>query len=267
MFQNSISSTSCHRAVKSALLLSTFLIPHAAHADDASGVNLAFNVGVVSDYRVRGIAQTSRKPALQAGADLSAGAWYLGTAASNVNWVKDLNGATKGDYEVDFYAGYRSAVADTGFSYDFGVVNYRFPGNNSGVQGFFPAGTYTNANTVEAYGALTYGFLTFKYNRSLGNFLGTVNSEGSQYFDLSANFDLGEGFTLTPHMGRQLIPNQVGNLGDYSDFSLALGKNFGSGLTGTVTAMTTNANKTFYTDTKGEYLGNKTIVVGLKYSF
>ena len=124
----------------------------------------------------------------------------------------------------------------------------------------------TNANTTEIYGALTYLNYTFKYNRSMGNFLGNLNSSGSQYFDLSAAIDLTNGFTLTPHIGRQLIPNQALH-GDYSDIALTLSKDFGNGLVATVAALTTNADRTFYTDTRGRYLGNGTVTVGLKYSF
>lgn len=229
--------------------------------------SLAFNVGVVSDYRVRGIAQTSRKPAIQGGIDFAMkNGLYLGAAASNVKWVKEFNGATEGNYELDLYGGYKAQITDTGLSYDVGVIHYRYPGNNSGVAAFFPAGTYSNANTTEIYGALTYGIYTFKYSRSLGDFLGNVDSSGSQYFDLSAAIDLTNGFTLTPHVGRQLIPNQPGKA-SYSDVALTLGKDFGKGLTGTIAALATDADRTFYTDTRGRYIANSTVTVGLKYSF
>ena len=229
--------------------------------------SLSYNIGAVSDYRVRGIAQTSRKPAIQGGVDFAMkNGLYLGAAASNVRWVKEFNGATKGSYELDLYGGYKAQITDTGFSYDVGVITYRYPGNNSGVAGFFPAGTYSNANTVEAYGALTYGIYTIKYNRSLGDFLGNVNSSGSQYFDLSAAIDVTNGFTLTPHVGRQLVPNQTGEA-NYTDLALTLVKDFGKGLSGSVAVLATDADRTFYTDTRGKYLANSTILVGLKYSF
>ncbi|MGB2883930.1 MAG: TorF family putative porin, partial [Rhodoferax sp.] len=58
---------------------------------------LSFNVGVVSDYRFRSVAQTSFKPALQLGADYAhkSGA-YVGIWGSNINWIKDYVGATDG---------------------------------------------------------------------------------------------------------------------------------------------------------------------------
>jgi uncharacterized protein (TIGR02001 family) len=247
--------------------LSFSVITHAEEGPEPD-TSLTYNVGATSDYRVRGIAQTSSKPAIQGGIDFAvkSGA-YLGTAASNVKWVKEFNGATEGSYELDFYGGYKAQITNTSFSYDVGLITYRYPGNNSGVAGFFPAGTFSNASTVEMYGALTYGIYTLKYNRSLGDFLGNLNSSGSQYFDLSAAIDLTNGFTLTPHVGRQLLPNQVGNLGNYSDIALTLSKDFGNGFTATAAALATNADKTFYTDTRGRYLGNSTLAVGIKYSF
>lgn len=240
----------------------------AAHAEGPEpDYTVTYNVGVVSDYRVRGIAQTSKVPAIQGGIDFAhKDGLYLGTAVSTVKWVKDLNGATKGSYELDLYGGYRAELAPN-FTYDVGVITYRYPGNNSGVGGVLPAGTFDNANTVEIYGALSYKTTTFKYNRSTGNFLGNLDSSGSQYFDLSTAIDLTNGFTLTPHIGRQLIANQPGNLGDYSDIALTLTKDFGNGLVVTIAALGTNADKVFYTDTNGRFLGNKTLVVGAKYSF
>lgn len=254
--------------VKALAAIAASVVSFAAHAEGPEpDYSITFNVGALTDYRVRGIAQTSRQPALQGGIDFThKEGFYLGTAVSNVKWVKELNGATKGDYELDLYGGFRAELAP-GWSYDVGVINYRYPGNNSGVGGVLPAGTFTNANTVEVYGALTYKMFTFKYNRSTGNFLGNLDSSGSQYFDLSANVDLTNGYTLTPHIGRQLIPNQPGDLGNYSDIAMTLAKDFGNGFVATAAAMATNADRVFYTDTKGRYLGNGTLVLGARYSF
>ena len=242
----------------------------AAHADEGIEPNysLAYNLGALSDYRVRGIDQTSGDPAIQGGIDFTTKLGvYLGTALSNQKWVKTLNGATQGSSEVDLYGGFRAQIPDSNFSYDVGVINYRYPGNNSGVAGVFPAGTFSNADTVEVYGNLTYGIYTLKYNRSVGDFLGNLNSSGSQYFDLSAAVDLTNGFTLIPHVGHQLIPNQIGNEGNYSDISLTLSKDFGNGMTATLAAIATNANKVFYTDINGRYLANNVLVAGIRYSF
>lgn len=269
-----------HRRSKNLIrnMVSTLLLPTVAlaftataHAEDVEPeYTLAYNVGVTSDYRVRGIAQTSFDPALQGGIDFThKSGVYLGTALSNVKWVKEFNGATKGDLEVDLYGGYRGQLGDTTISYDVGIITYQYPGNDSGVAGFYPAGTFANASTTEVYGAITYKNFTFKYNRSVGNFLGNVDSSGSQYFDLSAFFDLTNGFSFVPHIGHQDVPSAAVPYisPNYSDFSLTFAKDFGNGFVATVAGLGTNADKTFYTDTKGKFLGKRTVVVGVKYNF
>ena len=227
---------------------------------------LAYNVAAFTDYRFRGMSQTSFNPAIQFGVDFAhKSGFYLGAFGSNVSWVKDFNGATKGKYEIDLYGGYKGEIVKD-FGFDVGLITYQYPNNNSGAAGTPGAGLYSNASTNEFYGALTYNVVTLKYSRSFGDFLGNLKSSGSQYLDLSANFDLGSGLTLTPHLGRQTIPNQGGQ-GDYTDYSLTIAKDFGNGLAVSAAAIGTNATKTFYTDTNGRFLGKSTLVVGLKYSF
>jgi uncharacterized protein (TIGR02001 family) len=235
---------------------------------------LAYNVGVVTDYRFRGLSQTSLKPALQLGVDFGhKSGLYLGAFGSNVSWIKDFNQSTKGSYEIDLYGGFKGNITkEVGF--DVGLIAYMYPNNNSGAAGTPGAGGFTNANTNEIYGGLSYNMFTFKYSRSLGDFLGNIRSGGSQYFDLSANFDLGNGFTLTPHIGSQRVPNQNfggstdGKAANYMDYSLTLGKDFGSGLSGTAALIGTDTKRPgFYRDSKNKDLGKSTLVVGLKYSF
>ncbi len=235
---------------------------------------LAYSAGVVTDYRFRGLSQTSFKPALQLGVDFAhKSGFYLGAFGSNVNWVKDFNLATKGSYEVDLYGGYKGSITpDLGF--DLGLIAYIYPGNNSGAGGTPGAGGFGNANTNEFYAGLSYNVFSLKYSRSMGGFLGNLNSGGSQYFDLSANFDLGNGFTLTPHIGRQTVPNQNfgsstdGKAANYVDYALTLGKDFGGGITGTAALVGTDTKKPgFYRDSNNKDLGKATLLVGVKYSF
>lgn len=247
----------------SALILTALLASTAAMAQTKApepDYTLSFNVGAVSDYRVRGISQTSFKPALQAGVDFAhKSGFYLGAWGSNVNWIKDFAGATDGSLEVDLYGGYKGEISKD-FTYDLGVITYQYPGNTTANVG------YANANTTEVYGALSYSVVTAKYSRSISNFVANNSSSGSQYFEVAANFDLGNGFTLTPHVGRQTIPNQPVS-GDYTDYSLTLGKDFGNGLSASVAAIGTNASDAFYKVGTFDNLGKSGVVVGLKYSF
>lgn len=221
---------------------------------------LSFNVGVVSDYRFRSVAQTSFKPALQGGVDFAhTSGVYVGAWASNVSWIKDYVGATDGTTELDLYGGYKGEIAKD-LTFDIGVIAYQYPGNTADK-------VLVNANTTEVYGALTFGIVTAKYSQSTGNFIANPNSSGSAYLELAAAFDLGNGFSLTPHVGRQTIPNQAGNAGDYTDFSLTLAKDFGGGLTGSLAAYSTDAKDAFYKVGTFDNLGKSGVSAGIKYAF
>ena len=240
--------------VLSALLTTTVVSSQAVAAEPEN--TLSYNIGATTDYRFRGISQSSFKPAVQGGADFShkSGA-YLGVWGSNVNWVKDFASATDGSLEVDLYGGYKGELAkDLGF--DVGIIGYIYPSNNAA----------TNANTTEIYAALTYGVVTAKYSRSVTNFVANANSSGSQYLEVAATFDLGNGFSVTPHIGRQMIPNQTTS-GDYTDYSLTLGKDFGNGISASVSAVGTDAKDDFYKVGSVANLGKSGLFAGLKYSF
>ena len=248
----------------SALALTILLTGTAAMAQTKApepDYTLSYNVGVVSDYRFRGISQTSFKGALQAGVDFAhKSGFYLGAWGSNINWIKDYVGATDGSLEIDLYGGYKGAITKD-LSFDVGVIGYQYPSNTAGnVAGF------VNANTTEVYGALTYSIVTAKYSQSTGNFIANTNSSGSGYLEVAANFDLGSGLTLTPHVGRQYISN-VNNAGDYNDYSLTIAKDFGNGLSVSLAAIGTNATDGFYKVGTFDNLGKNTAVLGLKYSF
>ncbi|MDO9490560.1 MAG: TorF family putative porin [Sphingomonadaceae bacterium] len=100
------------------LLGAALALPAAAHAADLSA-----NVGLVSDYRFRGISLSDRDPALQGGVDLSLDSgFYVGSWAST---IADYGGA---DVEVDVYAGYGGEVGL--LDYSVAATAYLYPGGN-----------------------------------------------------------------------------------------------------------------------------------------
>ena len=114
--------------------------PVAVHAEDAPAT--AFNVGVVTDYRYRGISQTRLKPALQGGIDYTnPNGLYLGTWLSTIKWIKDAGG--KSDAEWDLYGGYKFEVSK-GVTLDLGGLYYLYTSNT----------LKPSANTFEVYGAI-----------------------------------------------------------------------------------------------------------------
>ena len=248
-------------ALTAALALTA--LPTVVHAQ-AAAASTSFNVGVVTDYRYRGISQSRLKPALQGGADYSSpSGLYLGTWLSTISWIKDVGTLTGTDSgstpaEWDLYGGYKGELAK-GLSYDVGGLYYAYLGNK-----IVNAGG-ANANTFEVYGALTYGLFTAKYSHALTNTFGFLDSKGSGYLDLSANVDLGSGFSLTPHIGRQEIKRT--SAASYTDYSLTLGKDLGNGISLSAALLGTDADKAGYVSPQGKFLGKNALVLGAKFSF
>ena len=220
-----------------------------AFAQAAPESSLTLNVGAVNEYRYRGISQTRFDPALQGGADYAdKSGFYVGAWGSSIKWIKDAGGDA--NVEVDLYGGYKGAVGDV--AYDVGFLRYEYPGNKLAV----------SANTNELYGAVTYGVFTAKYSHSVSNLFGFDGSKNSYYLDLGATFDLGNGYTLTPHVGRQMVKNSPS--ASYNDFALTLGKDLGNGLSATAAVVDTTTDAYVYND---KNLGKTGLVVGLKYAF
>ena len=219
-----------------------------------SHAELAFNAGLTSDYRYRGISQTRVKPALQAGVDYSSGPFYVGAWASNIKWIKDLGGDAS--IEVDLYGGLKGELSKE-LSYDVGLLTYQYPSNKLNP----------SANTTELYGALTYGPATLKYSHAVTDTFGNPNSKNSYYLDLSAGFDVGGGITVTPHVGYQKIKGPFSDPGSYTDYALTVSKDF-SGVVVSGAVIGTDADKTFYVSpVNGKELGKTTFVLGAKVNF
>ena len=226
-----------------AVLAASAALPSLAYAQ------VAFNAGVVTDYRYRGISQSRLKPALQGGVDYTAGAFYVGAWASTIKWVKDGGGDS--DVEIDLYGGYKGEIVKD-LAFDIGFLTYQYPSNKLNP----------SANTNEIYGALTYGPVTAKYSHSVSNLFGFANSKNSGYFDLNATFDV-SGFLVTPHVGHQTVKNN--SAASYTDYSLTVAKDIGNGVVLSVTVVDTDT--TAYVGAGGKDLGKAGVVLGAKVNF
>lgn len=228
--------------------------PVAAAPAAAPENTLSYNVGVVSDYRYRGISQSRLNPAVQGGIDFShTSGLYVGTWASSIQWVKDAGG--NANVELDLYGGYKGTAGAV--SYDVGVLSYQYPGHALAV----------SPVTTEIYGAGTFGPATLKYSHSLTNTFGFANSKNSGYLDLSATFDVGNGFSVVPHVGHQRIAGSGNGIYSYTDYSLTVTKDFGNGLALSAAVIGTDATDGVYVTPAGKNTGKAGVVVGLKYSF
>jgi len=245
--------------LKTTLLVSLLALSGAAFAQTAApaaapapAYTLSFNVGAVTEYRYRGISQSRKKPAIQGGIDFAhSSGFYLGTWASSIKWIKDAGGDA--DVEIDLYGGYKGTVGD--FGYDVGVLTYQYPSHKLGV----------SPNTTEIYGAGTFGPATLKYSHSTTNLFGFAGSKNSYYLDLSAFFDLGNGWSITPHVGYQKIKGAGNDPFSYTDYALTLGKDFGGGFSASAAIIGTDND--LYVGPGGKNLGNGTLVLGVKYAF
>ena len=248
----------------SALALVAGALPGISMAEDApAGPTLAYNIGVVSDYRYRGISQSRLKPAVQGGVDygLPSGL-YLGAWGSTIKWIKDAEG--NAPIELDLYGGWKGEVAKN-LTVDVGVLRYQY---FSAVTDGWTALGFSNPNTTEVYGALTSGASTAKVSASAGDLFGNRGSSGSYYIELATTLDIANGVTLTPHVGYQKVVKTPG--GSYNDVSLTLAKDF-SGIAVSLALVDTTANEKFYVSgpatTPSKYLGRTGGVLGVKYSF
>ncbi len=221
-----------------------------AAAAPASPHTFSYNVGLVTDYRYRGISQSRLKPAVSAGADYSnENGFYVGAWASSIKWIKD--GGGKGNLELDLYGGYKFNVTKD-IALDVGFLAYVYPSNGLAI----------NANTQEIYGAATYGPVTLKYSRSVSNLFGFDDSKGSGYFELNSSHDMGDGLTITAHLGRQTVKNS--GAFSYTDYKLGVTKDVSGFVLG---AALVGTDSDAYLSPKAKNLGKNTVVLSVSKTF
>jgi uncharacterized protein (TIGR02001 family) len=195
-------------------LVGAFAVPAVAEEAPASVHTLTGNAGLFSSYRFRGLDQTFGKPALQGGVDYShASGLYAGNWNSNVS---EYAGYPGGNLEMDFYGGYKASFGD--FGVDVGGLYYYYPGsrfNDKIVDNF------------EVYLGLSWKFLSFKWSHALTNYFEAEDTRGTNYFDLSSSYDLGDGWGINGHVGYTNVPNSDHAL-DYTDWKIGVTKALGS---------------------------------------
>ncbi len=222
------------------------------------------NVGIYSQYVFRGVSQTNEKPALQGGFDLGhKSGFYVGTWGSNISWLSDATPGVSASLEWDMYGGYKGSLyGDLG--YDIGLLYYYYPGT-------YPGG-YTKPDTLEGYAGLTWKFLSLKYSYVLGDkTFGFPDSRGSDYIDLTANYDVIEKVsdvigkvTLTGHVGHQ----RFRHFGDfnYTDWKVGASTEI-YGLTTGLYVTGTDAHDELYTNPFGKKIADTQVVVYVQKTF
>ena len=181
------------------LILSGLVSVSAIAADSPHSVT--GNLYLVSDYQFRGVSQTDEDPAIQGGFDYAhSSGFYLGVWASNVEF-----GAANSEWDV--YGGYAGSAGDLG--YNVGLLQYIYP-------------DYSDAGTTEVYAGVTYKQFGLKASYTVSDeYFDVTNSDGTVYWDATANFALPAGFTLGLHYG---YTAGSGDQIDYSDWKIGINK-------------------------------------------
>jgi uncharacterized protein (TIGR02001 family) len=267
-------------ALLSGLACSSVFAEEAAAAAEAPEVSpITANVTVTNNYIYRGLSQSDYKPAIQGGFDYAhESGFYIGNWNSSISWVSDYNIAKSAPIEMDFYGGFKKDLIAEGFASDFGILQYYYPTSGT-VAG------YTNPNTTELYVAqnATFGPVTgfIKFSYALSNTFGTATSTGSNYTDLTANYDTGFwGLSLNGHVGYQKIQGQYYTAGapslSYADWKIGLTKDFGGGLSASAAYVGTNVkqgtvngvnNVYAYSTPTGRNQGGQTGLISLTKTF
>jgi uncharacterized protein (TIGR02001 family) len=219
------------------------------------------SVDIATDYIFRGLTQTNKRPALQAGIEIDhASGFYVGAWGSNISWLSDLTKLGLGDVssslELDGYLGYRLKFADA-WGLDFGLYTYYYPGD-------YPSG-FTSPNTTEVYVALSYAIASLKYSHTLTNAFGIADTKNSGYLDLSANWEFAPTWVLNGHVGHQDINGL--SIASYTDWKVGITKNFDGNWSIALAWFDTNAHESFYTNPYGTFQGRSTGVLTVTKSF
>ena len=169
-----------------AAAVAALLTAGAASAQDTPEV--AWNLGVTSDYVFRGYSQTSEDPAIFGGVDVTIGSFYAGAWASNVDFGDDT------DAEVDIYGGYRTEVS--GFAVDVGVVGYLYVSQPAGADYDYAE---FKAAASRAFGPVTLGAAVYWSP----DFFGA--DEEATYIEANAAFSPAAKWTVSGAVGHQAL--------------------------------------------------------------
>lgn len=180
-------------AAAGALALSAGL----AQAQDAP--KLSYNVGVASDYVFRGVSQTDENPQVFGGVDLTAGKFYAGTWASNVDFGDDT------DAEIDLYAGFKPTLGPA--TLDLGVIYYGYVGAPSGAD--YGNTEFKVAGSVPA-GKGSLGVAVFYSPDSFGA------ADEATYYEVNGGYPLTAKWSVSGALGRQTYKGS----GDYTTWNL-----------------------------------------------
>lgn len=221
--------------IAASLASAALVTPGLAGAQDkpaaapASPHTVTGNLAIVSDYRFRGIAQTFKQPAIQGGIDYShSSGFYAGNWNSSINTGAGFPG---GSIEMDLYGGWKKTWGDWGL--DVGAIYYYYPGTDATAANFAanPRTAETHRGKVsntELYLGGSWKWISVRYFHATSDYFSLPGTKGSNYLDVSATYDLGNGWGVTGHVGSFRLKNwDNGNRNEkanYTDWKLGVTK-------------------------------------------
>lgn len=177
------------------LLAASVLVATPALADETdapSGLTVTGNVALVTDYRFRGLSQSSGDPAVQGGITVShASGFYVATWSSSLDFkaVSPAAVATYGSQELDLYGGWSGEVSP-GVTADVGLLYYAYPGGKLGKAEFFEP--YASLSTTLGPASAKVG-VNYAWKQAALNFNGGGNDDSVYLYG-----ELGAGVPNTP---------------------------------------------------------------------
>jgi len=193
--------------ISGAVLSSTVLMPNIVQAETSA------NVGMVNDYRFRGISQNDQSFALQGGFDYSnTHGFYAGLWSSSVDFqIQTVDDAST---ELDIYAGWGGDFGSSGVSWDAGFLHYNYPAADGGL----------NYNFTEVNGTLSYDWLSIFYAHTSDYFAGSGTAD---YINVAAAFELDGGWSVGASYGHQSVEDNVAwGTPNWSDYKVYVAKSF-----------------------------------------
>lgn len=159
----------------------------ADETDPPADFTITGNVALVTDYRWRGLSQSSGDPAVQGGITVNhSSGFYVGTWGSSVSFkvVGPVADATYGSTEVDFFGGWTGEVA-SGLTADVGLTYYAYPNGHVGKAEFFEP--YASLSTTLGPVTAKLG-ANYAWKQAALNYNGGANDDNVYvYGDLSAS--------------------------------------------------------------------------------
>lgn len=172
----------------------------AAHAE--SDVNISGSIGAATDYVFRGVSQTNEDPFVFGTLDVTAGDFYGGIGAENVDFGNDI------DLEYDAWVGWKPKAGD--FTFDLGVVRYGYRNQPTGV----------DIDTVEYKVAVSHPVGKGGLGAAVLHTPDYFGSDGSgTYYEVNGSVPLNDQWSISGAVGRQDTSKTI----DYSTWNVGVG--------------------------------------------